>query len=117
MLLAVWVPASGWLGDRFALLTTPAGDALVWITLWDSDGDADEFADAARRLAAARRPHSSSQRTGARTRFEAGSRETIVWSGTVDGRPAVLYQDQPIDTGDLFDMARVRVTPTAAPHS
>ena len=35
--------AMGWDGDRFAIVRTPQGDALVWLTLWDSDVDAVDF--------------------------------------------------------------------------
>ena len=38
--------ANGWDGDRYALVKTPAGDALVWVTVWDTPGDAAEFMSA-----------------------------------------------------------------------
>jgi hypothetical protein len=40
--------ASGWNGDRFAVLGTRTGTALVWVTAWDTAGDAAEFERALR---------------------------------------------------------------------
>jgi len=36
--------AAGWDGDRYALLETPAGDALVWVSVWDDTAARDRFA-------------------------------------------------------------------------
>ena len=32
--------AAGWDGDRFRLLDGPAGEVLLWVTVWDTDRDA-----------------------------------------------------------------------------
>ncbi|MFI5279497.1 MAG: hypothetical protein ACHQU1_03295 [Gemmatimonadales bacterium] len=40
--------AAGWNGDRYVLLGTRAGTAVVWASAWDTPQDADEFAAAAR---------------------------------------------------------------------
>jgi hypothetical protein len=40
--------AAGWNGDRYELLGTSAGTAIVWASAWDTPQDADEFAAAAR---------------------------------------------------------------------
>ena len=40
--------AAGWGGDRYALYKTPHGDAVVWLTTWDTTDDALEFAAAAK---------------------------------------------------------------------
>ena len=40
--------ASGWNGDRFAVLGTRSGTALVWVVAWDTPADAAEFAAALR---------------------------------------------------------------------
>jgi hypothetical protein len=55
--------AAGWGGDRAGIYAAPAGAApdaglaserpLVWLTVWDDDGEADDFARAARQVLAA----------------------------------------------------------------
>jgi len=35
--------AAGWGGDAVALLSFPAGEAVVWVTAWDTERDATEF--------------------------------------------------------------------------
>jgi hypothetical protein len=37
--------AAGWDGDRYMLIKTPKGDAIAWVTVWDSSIDAAEFFD------------------------------------------------------------------------
>ncbi len=37
--------ATGWDGDRFALLETSTGEALLWVSVWDEASDRDRFAD------------------------------------------------------------------------
>lgn len=48
--------AAGWDGDRYALLVDEGGadTALVWLTVWDTEGDAEEFEAAYRRAFSAR---------------------------------------------------------------
>jgi len=46
--------ANGWDGDRYRLIDTGNGNALVWYSVWDDAGAADRFADAYRRVAAKR---------------------------------------------------------------
>jgi hypothetical protein len=48
--------AEGWDGDRYRLLEGPSGEALVWVSAWDTGRDAAEFADAARDALARRYP-------------------------------------------------------------
>jgi hypothetical protein len=35
--------ATGWDGDRYAVVSTPQGQGIVWLTVWDSQVDAGEF--------------------------------------------------------------------------
>jgi len=39
--------ASGWDGDRYAVVNTPQGPGIVWLTVWDSHVEAGEFYDLA----------------------------------------------------------------------
>jgi hypothetical protein len=43
--------ANGWDGDRYRLIQVGGAPALIWYSVWDSNGAADAFADAARRIA------------------------------------------------------------------
>jgi len=44
--------AVGWGGDRYALLDTPAGDAMVWVSVWDDEASRSRFAAALKPLLA-----------------------------------------------------------------
>lgn len=71
--------ASGWDGDRYVVLESPAGaHVLIWYSVWDSPAAADRFAYAYRRVLDAR-----PGRHGAVTRTEVG------------GKPAVRVVDAP----------------------
>src|SRR5205085_3310549 len=54
--------AAGWDGDRMMALTHDDALALVWLTSWDSDDDAKEFAAAWTAIVASRRPGKASTR-------------------------------------------------------
>jgi len=75
--------AAGWNGDRYRLLGTPAGTALVWVTAWDSARDADEFE------AALRAGWTSPDRAGA------PSRRTRIDRFVSNGISAVRLVDAP----------------------
>lgn len=71
--------AEGWGGDRYALITDPAGgDVLYWLTVWDSAGAAARFARAVEEAAALRT-----------------SRQVSVQEAELDGRAAVRVIDAP----------------------
>lgn len=38
--------AAGWAGDTVALVSFPAGEAVVWVSAWDTEADAAEFLEA-----------------------------------------------------------------------
>ena len=46
--------AAGWDGDRYRLLEGPQGETLVWVSRWDTEADARDFANAAQRAFRAR---------------------------------------------------------------
>ena len=103
--------SNGWDGDRYALVKTPQGNALVWVTVWDRPGDAAEFMSAMDQVMRERfniRPAV----TGERRYFEAPTRQMIVDVREVRGRPVVLYLDVPKGGNlNLVDLAKVKVTP------
>jgi hypothetical protein len=112
--------ARGWDGDRFAVVRTGQGDALVWLTVWDASQDAAEFYDAVGQVVPKRytsaRPGEVPKGAGATARafaINAGDgggapRTVLVRALEVDGRAAVLYVDAPVAAGvDLIDVGRV----------
>jgi hypothetical protein len=71
--------ADGWGGDRYALLAgDPAGDIILWLSVWDEPAAADRFADAVRRAADRR-----------------ASRQVRVLREDIGGRPGVRIVDAP----------------------
>lgn len=97
--------AEGWDADRYRLLAGPAGEALLWVTLWDTPADAEEFAASARRALEARyEPGGGEEASGRRTRLE-------VWSA--GDRNVVRFEDVPVGLApDALERAvRFRVGP------
>ncbi len=96
--------AGGWDGDAYRLLRGPEGEVLVWVSVWDADAEADEFAEAAR---AAYR---------ARYGLEIGSssppesaRQVRVERVSLGGRSGVVIQDVPRGTSPQLLEALARV--------
>ena len=103
--------AAGWDGDRYQLVETARGDALVWATVWDTSIDAAEFFDlidiALIKRYGAVRPGSASQTT--RT-YAADGRTFLLSLGDVHARPVVLFVDVPSGvTPRLVDLGRISV--------
>lgn len=101
--------AGGWDGDRYALVDTPRGEALVWLSVWDSAVDAGEFyqaiSQAAARRFTARTVGDASQ---ARHTMTGSGRTISITARELQGRPVVVYVDVPAGASpDLIDMSRV----------
>jgi len=82
--------AGGWNGDRFVVLGTRQGTAVVWVVAWDSADDAGQFESALR--------SGWQRRTGAVAgRYDARgtARRWAVDRLTVGGAPAVRLVDAP----------------------
>ena len=118
--------ARGWDGDRYALVDTPQGQALVWLTVWDSAVDAGEFDDLLGQVIAKRAGSSASGMTGARLQAEARGvagggarsgrtvtargRSYALTTGEVQGHPVVVYVDVPAGVPTaLLDLRDVRL--------
>ena len=91
--------AEGWDGDRYRLLRDGTAEVLIWATIWDSERDAAEFEEAARRAFAARYAG------------ETSGRRVTVESHLSGGRPLVTVVDAPegLEAGSLEAASRVEV--------
>jgi hypothetical protein len=103
--------ADGWDGDRYQVVETRAGAALAWVTIWDSAVEAAEFRDAMERLVERRWwLDARSGGDGAVRRWTPRGRRVTLAAETIDGRPAVIYEDAPqAITGRILAVERVRL--------
>lgn len=102
--------ATGWDGDRYVLVRTPQGDAMVWVTVWDSPVDGAEFVDLMERLIRRRYGAGEPRVTGEVKRYAGSNRTLTLTSREIDGRPAVIFVDAPTGAStDIIDVGSVRV--------
>ncbi len=88
--------ATGWDGDRYAVVNTPQGQGIVWLTVWDSQVEAGEFYHLASQAVEAR--YSSKAGAGSTDlvkRYSAAGRAVQVSTMEIQGRPVVIYADVP----------------------
>jgi hypothetical protein len=85
--------AAGRDGERYRVQRAAAGDAIVWVTVWDTPAEGEEFLGALT-AAAARRYRVPASQLAAGSATVAGRLVTLR-SGVVSGRPAVLWTDAP----------------------
>lgn len=110
--------AGGLDGDRYAVIRTPQGDAVVWASVWDSSVEGADFldllADAARKRYELGRQEVAAGATSRRLDVPAGkthgARTVVISLEQRDGRPVVLFMDTPAAVGtSLIDPARITV--------
>lgn len=108
--------AMGWDGDRYAVINTPKGQGIVWLSVWDSQTDAGEFyellSDAVeKRFSTKAEPGAS----GART-FLAKGRTIQLTTFEVSGRPMVGYVDVPAGAStNVIQISQVKLSKTGTP--
>jgi len=88
--------ATGWDGDRYAVVNTPQGQGIVWLTVWDSQVDAGEFYHLADQAVQAR--YSTKPASGSNDlvkKYSAAGRTVQVSTLEIQGRPVVIYVDVP----------------------
>ena len=103
--------SNGWDGDRYALMKTAGGDALAWVTVWDTPNDAAEFMSAIDGVMRARFNVLPLVK-GELRHFETPKRTVEVNVREINGRPVVSYVDVPSGTSTaILDLAKVKVTP------
>ncbi|MFL5469772.1 MAG: hypothetical protein ACJ8AE_08270 [Gemmatimonadaceae bacterium] len=101
--------ASGWDGDRYAVVNTPQGQGIVWLTVWDSAVEAGEFFHIAGQAVEAR--YSTKAAAGSTDlvkKYSAGGRTLQVSTLEIQGRPVVILADVPAGANpNIIDPAQV----------
>jgi hypothetical protein len=104
--------ASGWDGDRYAVVNTPEGQGIVWLTVWDSPVEAGEFYNLAGQAIEQR--FNTKAKVGpasAGRAFSAAGRSLQLSTAEVQGRPAVIYVDVPAGAStNIINPALVTLT-------
>ncbi len=101
--------AAGWDGDRYMVVETPRGEALVWVTVWDTPVEAAEFTEVLDRAIGRRFDGEHMREVASGKRYEVSGREISWWGGDVSGRAVVIYTDAAAGTGELIVPARVKL--------
>lgn len=104
--------ATGWDGDRYAVVNTPQGEGIVWLTLWDSPVEAGEFYDLAGQAVERRFNTKAKPGTAITVKtFAAAGRAIQLTTAEVQGRPAVIYVDVPAGASTaIVQTGEVRLT-------
>ena len=101
--------AMGWDGDRYVLTRVPGGNAIAWVSVWDTDLDAAEFASTMSETVMRRYggvPEVDAA-TGVR-RFTGRGRSVEIRTRQASGRTLVMYTDVPEGQAiSVVDLARV----------
>jgi hypothetical protein len=94
------------------VVTTPQGEGIALVTVWDSPVDAGEFYDIAGQ--AIERRFNTKGVTAAdklSRRYAAGSRTLQLSTSEIGGRPAVIYVDVPAGANTaIVQPAQMRLT-------
>lgn len=106
--------AMGWDGDRYVLVRTPAGNGIAWVSVWDSDLDAAEYANAMGETVMQRYggvpAAASGAPAGSARRYTGRGRSVEIRTRQVGGRTAVMYVDVPEGQRlDVIDFEAVRI--------
>ena len=102
--------AMGWDGDRYAVVNTPKGQGIVWLSVWDSPTDAGEFYDLLGDAVAKRFSTKASAGASGTKSFSAAGRTIQITTLEIGGRPAVSYVDVPAGAStNIIESAQVRL--------
>src|SRR5216110_1219563 len=103
--------ASGWDGDRYAVVSTPQGQGITWLTVWDSPVEAGEFFHIAGQAVEARySTKAASGSTELVKKYSPSGRALQVSTMEIQGRPVVIYVDVPVGANlSIINPAQVRL--------
>ena len=104
--------ATGWDGDRYAVVNTPQGQGIVWLSVWDSPVDAGEFFHLTGQ--AVEKRYSTKAAAGSTElikKYSAGGRAVQLSTMEIQGRPVVIYADVPTGANpNIINPAQVTLT-------
>jgi hypothetical protein len=103
--------AAGWDGDRYMLIETPRGDAIAWVTVWDTSIDAAEFFDLLDASMIKRHGGRITPGGSGTTRsYGASGHRIFLQISDINGRPVILYVDAPAGVSPrLLDLSKVKL--------
>lgn len=103
--------ASGWDGDRYAVVNTPQGPGIVWLTVWDSPVDAGEFYDLTGQAIEKRfSTKATAGSTNLVKKYSPDGRELVLRTVEIAGRPVVIYEDLPAGANpDIINSGQVKL--------
>jgi len=103
--------ATGWDGDRYAVVNTPQGPGIVWLSVWDSSVEAGEFYDLAGQAIEKRfTTKASSTSTNLVKKYTASGRSLQLMTAEIAGRPVVIYEDLPAGANpNIIQTAQVQL--------
>ncbi|MFN2637094.1 MAG: hypothetical protein ABR585_08715 [Gemmatimonadaceae bacterium] len=104
--------ATGWDGDRYAVVNTPRGQGIVWLTVWDSQVDAGEFLDIAGQAIEKRFSTKLAAGSGQLVKnYSPTGRSVQLTTTEIAGRPVVVFVDVPAGASTaIIQPAQVRLT-------
>lgn len=104
--------ASGWDGDRYAVVNTPQGPGIAWLTVWDSPVEAGEFFHLAGQAIEKRFDTKAGPSTNKSVQsYSTADRSLQLTATEVEGRPVVIYVDVPKGAStSIIQPAQVRLT-------
>jgi hypothetical protein len=104
--------ATGWDGDRYAVVNTPQGQGIVWLTVWDSQVEAGEFFHLTGDAVEARyKTKAAAGTTDLVKKYSAAGRTVQVSTLEIQGRPVVIYVDVPSGANPgIINPAQVTLT-------
>jgi hypothetical protein len=103
--------ARGQDGDRYAVVSTPGGDGLVWVSVWDTPLDGEEYADAMG-AAMAKRYTSTVVSTGGRREIVAAGRRVTIRTELIGARDVTIVEDFPATVkSPVVAASAVTITP------
>jgi hypothetical protein len=103
--------AAGLAGDAYRVQAVAGGNALVWVTVWNTAMDAAEFVDAIGQAVTKRYAASApSAGAGGRRSYASAKRGVDVILREIDGHNVVVYVDAPAGASRaLIDPAKVKL--------